>query len=120
MRGLNKKTKAALLTALLAASFSVTGCQKKSADADIEKDDTDEVVMSAEPAQDTTPAIVAGDLDDADAQLNVGDEVDTADIVEGANSKEGVQTETLQTDDVQEETQAIVPPLEGTEDEKSN
>lgn len=86
-----KKTiKLTLLTSALAAMMGLTACDKKAEEAPEPETNTD-VPMSAEPAENNDPAIVADDLDEVDAQLEatetVGDtEADPATIAVENNS----------------------------------
>ncbi|WP_296405856.1 hypothetical protein [Psychrobacter sp.] len=67
MIGTKQSMKLVVLTSMVAAVMGLTACQKKSEKAPETKVDTD-VPMSAEPAENNDPVIVADDLDDVDAR----------------------------------------------------
>lgn len=69
----NQSVKMGVWTALLAATVGLTACQKDVADDAEQNQEPEAATMSAEPAENTEPAIVASDLDDID-------NVDAADL----------------------------------------
>lgn len=67
MMSIKKSMKVTLLTAALATVMGLTACEKQTEEAP-EQEAEQEVPMSAEPAENNEPVIVADDLDEVDAQ----------------------------------------------------
>lgn len=64
--------KVGLLTSALAAILGLTACEKK-AEESAEQGHNADIPMSAEPAENNEPAIVADDLDEVDAQSEMAE-----------------------------------------------
>ncbi|WP_019673408.1 hypothetical protein [Psychrobacter lutiphocae] len=69
----DKSSKLLLWSTIFATLMGLTACQKETPK-ESESVEEPEVMMSAEPAEDNTPIIVADDLDEVDAESQLAEE----------------------------------------------